>query len=454
MEVAIWSSLIGVLLLLMALGGSMLSRLPISTSMLYLAVGIALSPWWLNVLVIAVPTSTLALELMAEIVVLISLFSSGLKLSVGLSDRRWLPPLRLAVISMLLTVAAVTAIGVGLLNLPLGAAILLGGILAPTDPVLASDVQVASPTDRDQLRFALTGEGGLNDGAAFPVVMLGLGLLGLHDIGPWASHWIVMDVIWATAVGLSVGALLGAATASLVIYLRRTYQEAVGLDNFLALGLIALAYGVALLLHAYGFLAVFAAGIALRFMERRTSTEKQRQGEIEEQAAVIRPRVTAPSEKTHATLADVATQTGAADAVATHHDHAAAFMAHAVLSFNEQVERIGEVAMVIVIGALLWSVDWTLVQWWFVPLMFMLVRPLAVMIGLAGSRTSQPQRRLIAWFGIRGVGSLYYLTYAINRGVDASLANLLTALTLAVVVASIILHGISVTPLMRLYDRR
>jgi sodium/hydrogen antiporter len=454
MEVAIWSSLIGVLLLSMALGGSVLSRLPISTSMLYLAVGVALSPWWLNVIFIDVTGSTSALELMAEIVVLISLFSSGLKLSVGLSDRRWLPPLRLAVISMLLTVAAVTAIGVGLLNLPLGAAILLGGILAPTDPVLASDVQVASPTDRDQLRFALTGEGGLNDGTAFPVVMLGLGLLGLHDIGPWASRWIFIDVIWASTVGLGVGALLGAATASLVIYLRRTHLEAVGLDNFLALGLIALAYGVALLLHAYGFLAVFAAGIALRFMERRISTEKEREGERNTRATGIQKSAAAPSEKTHAALADVATQTGAADAVATHHDHAAAFMAHAVLSFNEQVERIGEVAMVIVIGALLWAVDWTLVRWWFVPLLFILVRPLAVVIGLAGSRTSRPQRRLIAWFGIRGVGSLYYLTYAINHGVDAGLANLLTALTLSVVVASIILHGVSVTPLMRLYDRR
>jgi sodium/hydrogen antiporter len=449
-----WFSLVGVLLLSMALAGSVLSRLPVSTSMLYLAAGIALSPWWLNVFVIGVASNTYALELMAEIVVLISLFSSGLKMSVGLSDRKWSPPMRLAVTSMLVTVAAVTSIGVGLLGLPLGAAILLGGILAPTDPVLASDVQVATPTDRDQLRFALTGEGGLNDGMAFPVVMLGLGLLGLHDIGAWASRWIFIDVIWASAVGLGVGALLGTATASLVIYLRRAHKEAVGLDNFLALGLIALAYGMALLLHAYGFLAVFAAGVALRFVERRTSAKKRSKSETENPSTSNQLNVVGQSEETHVPFADVAIQSGAANAITTHPDHAAAFMAHAVLNFNEQLERIGEVAMVVVIGALLWAIDWTLLQWWFVPLLFVVVRPLAVMIGLAGSRTSRSQRRLIAWFGIRGVGSIYYLTYAINHGVDASLANLLTTLTLSVVVASIILHGVSVTPLMRLYNRK
>jgi sodium/hydrogen antiporter len=404
--------------------------------MLYLAYGAALSPWWIGLIEIDLPSSSGTLELMAEIVVLVSLFSSGLKLSAGLSDRRWIPSLRLALVSMLLTVGAITAIGMGLLGLPLGAAILLGGILAPTDPVLASDVQVATPTDRDQLRFALTGEGGLNDGTAFPVVLLGLGLLGLHDIGEFGGRWLLVDVIWATAVGLSVGAMLGAATASFVVYLRRTHKEAVGLDNFLALGLVALTYGVALHLHASGFLAVFAAGVALRFMEKRISSKANRDGDS--------PKLDdTPIEKP-----------GDEAQLATHPEHAAAFMAHAMLSFNEQLDRMGEVAMVVCIGALLWAVDWTLMRWWFLPLLFMVVRPLAVVIGLAGSRTSKTQRRLIAWFGIRGVGSLYYLTYAINRGVTGEVANLLIILTLSVVVASIVLHGISVTPLMGFYNRK
>ena len=121
---------------------------------------------------------------------LLSLFGSGLKMSVGLSDGRWLLPLRLAVVSMLVTVALIAGAGVAWLGLPLGAAILLGGILAPTDPVLASDVQVAEPTDRDRLRFSLTGEAGLNDGTAFPFVLLGLGLLGLHDLGNSLWRWL------------------------------------------------------------------------------------------------------------------------------------------------------------------------------------------------------------------------------------------------------------------------
>jgi sodium/hydrogen antiporter len=436
-DMALWSTLIGVLLLSMAIAGSVLSRLPLSTSMLYLASGAALSPWGLGLIYIDLPGGAVLLEFMAEVVVLISLFSSGLKLSAGSSDRRWLPSLRLAIISMLLTVTAISAVGVGLLGLSLGGAILLGGILAPTDPVLASDVQVASATDRDQLRFALTGEGGLNDGTAFPVVLLGLGLLGLHEIGPWATRWLLVDVVWGSIAGLGIGAVLGSVTATFVIYLRRTHKEAVGLDNFLALGLIAFTYGVSLLLHAYGFLAVFAAGVALRYMERRTSAKAAKEREITSKALVA-----------------ASLEVGAVDAVATHHDHAAAFLAHAMLSFNEQLERIGEVVMVIFIGALLWAVDWSLLRWWFIPIMFVVIRPLSVVIGLAGSRTLPTQRRLIAWFGIRGVGSLYYLTYAINHGVDPELANLLISLTLSVVVASIILHGVSVTPLMRIYERK
>jgi sodium/hydrogen antiporter len=436
-DMALWSTLIGVLLLSMALTGSVLSRMPLSSSMLYLCSGAALSPWWLGLIYIDLPSASVLLEFMAEVVVLISLFSSGLKLSAGSSDKRWLPSLRLAVISMLLSVAAITAVGVGLLGLSLGGAILLGGILAPTDPVLASDVQVASASDRDQLRFALTGEGGLNDGTAFPVVLLGLGLLGLHDIGPWGSHWVMIDVVWGSLVGLGVGALLGSVTTTFVIYLRRTHKEAVGLDNFLALGLIALTYGIALLLNAYGFLAVFAAGVALRYMERRTSTKSVKEREV-----------------TNKALVEASALAGTADSIATHPDHAAAFLAHAMLSFNEQLERIGEVVMVIFIGALLWAIDWSLLRWWFIPILFFLIRPISVAIGLVGSRTSPSQRRLIAWFGIRGVGSLYYLTYAINHGVEPELANLLITLTLSVVVASIFLHGVSVTPLMRIYERK
>jgi len=117
------------------------------------------------------------------------------------------------------------------------------------------------------------------------------------------------------------------------------------------------------------------------------------------------------------------------------------------------MERIGEVAIVITIGALLWAVRWELATWWFVPLLLLAIRPLAVAIGVGRSSVSRGQRWLIGWFGIRGVGSLYYLMYAVNHGLDPRLADQLTALTLSVVVTSIVVHGISVTPLMAAYEK-
>ncbi|WP_298923373.1 cation:proton antiporter [uncultured Ramlibacter sp.] len=435
MDFAIWSLLVGALLIVMALGTSVLARLPLSTAMLYLLAGVAIGPLGLGLLWATPDRHTLLIERLTEVVVLVSLFTAGLKLSPPLNDRRWWLPLRLALTSMVLTVLAISAVGWLLLGLPLGAAILLGGILAPTDPVLASDVQVHDPADRDKLRFALTGEGGLNDGTAFPFVMLGLGLLGLHDLGEGGWRWLTLDVAWAGIAGLSVGALLGLAVGRLVLFLRREHREAVGLDDFLALGLIGLSYGAAVLVHGYGFLAVFAAGVALRHLERSQ-----------------RPTPAATSQALNQAAIDP--DQNAANAAAVHPQHAPAFMAQAVLGFNQQLERIGEVTVVITIGALLWAVAWDKAVWWFVPLLLLVIRPLAVAVGLAGSASSGAQRALIGWFGIRGIGSLYYLMFAINHGLAPELAQVLTALTLSVVVSSIVLHGISVTPMMAAYERR
>ncbi len=433
MEFATWSILIGVLLIVMALSGTVLSRLPLSTSMLYLVAGLAVSPIGLNLMSPDPHKHTLLLERLTEVVVLVSLFTAGLKLSPGVRDRRWLLPLRLAVTSMTLTVLAVAVAAHFLLGWQWGACILLGAILAPTDPVLASDVQVHRPGDRDRLRFALTGEGGLNDGTAFPFVMLGMGLMGLHEIGSWGWRWVLVDAVWAATVGPAVGGLLGLAVGRLVLYLRREHKEAVGLDDFLAMGLIALSYGAAQLLHGYGFLAVFAAGVALRHLEQsQTPDESSRK-------AVARAHV--DPDKT------------LAEAVAVDPQHAPAFMAQAVLGFNEQVDRIGEVAVVITIGAMLWSVQWHSGAWWLVPLLLLVIRPASVALGLVGSSSTKGQRWLIGWFGIRGVGSLYYLMYAINHGVPAPMADSLIALTLSVVVTSIVVHGISVTPMMAAYEK-
>lgn len=433
MEFALWSVIVGLLLVLMALSYTVVQRLPVSTAMLYLLVGIGVSPWGLDLLPDDPWRHTLLLERMAELVVLVSLFTAGLKLSPGLRDKRWRLPVRLALTSMLITIALVALAAWLLLGFAPGPAIVLGAILAPTDPVLASDVQVSRPTDRDRLRFALTGEGGLNDGTAFPFVLLGLGLMGLHDLGALGWRWFALDLVWGTAAGLGIGAALGLAVGRLVLYLRREHKEAVGLDDFLALGLIGLSYGCALLLHGFGFLSVFAAGVALRRLEQSQTGGAGTPPEVEQ--AIADP------------------DRSMADAIAVDRQHAPAFMAQAVLGFNEQIERIGEVTVVITIGALLWAVQWQPAAWWFVPLLLLAIRPLSVLLGLAGSVSSRGQRWLMGWFGIRGVGSLYYLLYALNHGLPQQLAPTMIGLTLAVVVASIVAHGISVTPLMAAYER-
>ncbi|MBU0753073.1 MAG: cation:proton antiporter [Gammaproteobacteria bacterium] len=424
-----WALVIGALLIMMALSNTWLRRLPLSTAMLYLAAGFGLGPAGLAILSPDPLVHSVMLERVAEVAVLISLFSVGLKLGLPLSSRGWRLPVRLAIVSMTITVALIAAIGVMLLDLPLGAAILLGAIIAPTDPVLASDVQVLEAGDRDRVRFSLTGEGGLNDGAAFPFVMLGLGLLGLHELGSGGWRWLAVDVIWAIGGGLLIGGALGAGVGRLVVYLRSRHQESVGLDEFIAIGLIALTYGLAVLCHAYGFLAVFAAGLALQRVRERYGAP-----------AAVAPE--SPGSKL------------AQEALAAEEEIASAGMMQEVQGFNEQLERIAEVAIVLIVGAMLSYIFIPENAGWFVLLLLVVVRPLSVWLGLLGAPVSRDQRILISWFGIRGIGSIYYLMYAINHGLPTPLAQQLTGLALAAVAVSIVLHGVSVTPLMALYARR
>lgn len=423
--------LTGVLLVVMALSESMLRRLPLTTAMLYLGTGVLLGPLVFSLIVFDPITNTGTLELVAEIVVIISLFAAGLKLRAPFSDRRWLMPVALAFGAMTLTVALIALAGWALLGLSAGAAVLLGAVLAPTDPVLASDVQVDKPTDDDRLRFSLTAEAGLNDGTAFPFVMLGLGLLGLHELGASGWRWVAIDVGWAVVAGIGTGALLGTLVGRLVLYLRREHREALGLDDFLALGLITLSYGFALEIHAYGFLAVFAAGLAVRRIERKDTSGDAPPPEVETASA---------SED--------------ANEVASGSETAPAYMAQAVLGFTEQLERIGMVGVVLLVGAMLVPTPeaWPVI--WFAPLLLLVVRPLAVAPFVMLARLTGMQRGLIAWFGIRGIGSIYYLSYAIGHGVQEAEARELMAVTLWVVATSIVAHGVSVTPLMRLYSAR
>ena len=245
-----WFLLAGALLILMALLGSAVDKLPLSPGLIYLLIGVVLGPGGLGVISFDPLAHTADFRFICEVAVLVSLFTVGLKLRVSLNDPLWRFPIRLATISMMCVIAAVAAAGMYGLGLTLGGAVLLGAILAPTDPVLASDVQVRDADDRDRARFALTAEGGMNDGTAFPFVMLGLGLLGLSEMGPWGSYWLSVDVAWAVGAGLAIGWLCGGVVGRLVLLVRRVFKEAVGWEEFLTLGLIALSYGAALLLHA------------------------------------------------------------------------------------------------------------------------------------------------------------------------------------------------------------
>jgi len=400
-----WFLIAGVLLVAVAVTGSLLKRLPLTTSMFYLGAGALLGPWGAGLLNLDVVNDAHTLEVLTELAVVISLFTAGLKLRLPFADRQWRIVLLLAVVAMMLTVIGITAFGVMAAGLTLTAALLLGAVLAPTDPVLASDVQVAHEHDAEPMRFSLTGEAGFNDGTAFPFVMLGLGLLGAHELGDYGWRWLAVDVVWAVAAGLAVGAIAGAGVGRLVLYMRRAQKETIGFDEFLALGLIALSYGIALQIHAYGFLAVFAAGLSMRRIERQ--------------------------------------QEGALPAK----------MARAVLDFNEQLERLGEVAVVVVVGALLAGITgWT--PGLLVALaLFGVIRPAATAVTLMGSPLSAGQRAFVAWFGVRGAGSIYYLAYALAHGAAASPdARIIADITLVVVAVSIVVHGVSVTPLMSYYS--
>ena len=426
MNFAVWFLVVGAVLVAMALASTVLKRLPLTASMFYLAVGAALGPFGFGLLRLDTIDDAVVLERLTEIAVIVSLFTAGLKLRLPLRDRRWRPALLLATLAMGLTVAAIAAVAVPLLDLPLGAAVLLGAVLAPTDPVLASDVQVEHEHDAEPVRFSLTGEAGLNDGTAFPFVMLGLGLLGHHDLGPAGSRWLGLDLVWAVGAGLGIGLACGAGVGRLVLYLRRVHREAIGTDEFLALGLIALSYGAALAAGAYGYLAVFAAGLTVRQIERTASTGDA--GPPVQSAPATRGNEPDPTEPAH--------------------------MARAVLMFNEQLERLGEVAMVLAVGILLPTITAVQPGVLLAAAVFILIRPAAALVVLTGSALSPGQRAYIGWFGVRGVGSLYYLTFALTHGLAGPVARLLTDATLVVIAASILVHGISVTPLMRRYSRR
>ncbi|WP_292932503.1 cation:proton antiporter [Noviherbaspirillum sp.] len=428
--VTIWYLIIGSVLLLMGLMGTIWHRIPLSPAMLYLPIGFLLGPSGVSLVALDPYRNAALLTLLTEIALLISLFTVGLKLRVPLRDRIWRLPMRLGVIGMLVTSVLIACVAYFLLGLSLGVAALLGAILSPTDPVLASDVQIKDVGDRDRLRFSLSGEGGLNDGTAYPVVMYALFLLGVPEGRAYGEPTAILLALWGIVGGFLCGWLMARGTVGLALFLRRRYHQALGMEEFLTIGLIAVSYGVAHLIHGVGFIAVFAAGVAMRRIEHQASGPAQ------------------PSQVIGAVPA------GDEPAVATDPDKAPAYMAETVLGFNQQLEHIAEFVMVLLMGIMLSAAGLSMQGVLLAVVVFLVVRPLAVLASLLGARVDRAQRWLMAWFGIRGIGSLYYLVFALQYEWPMAEKQRVVSLVLTAVTVSVLLHGISATPLMDNYHRR
>ena len=354
-------------------------------------------------------------ERLTELGVIVALMGAGLKLDRPIGWRSWATTWRLLGIAMPLTIAAVAVLGWAFAGLVPASAVLLGAALAPTDPVLASDVQVGEPTiadepdqdeppEEDEVRFALTSEAGLNDALAFPFTYLAV-LMADKGTNParWLVEWLAVDVAFRLAVGLVVGILLGKLLGKILFH-RPDGREglAAAAEGFMVLGATLLAYGLTELLHGYGFLAVFVTAVVLRRSECR-------------------------------------------------HEY------HRVLhGFANQVEQVFTVLLLLLFGGalaggLLGSLTWGGAA--VAALAIFVIRPLSGLVALARGHDDKAERLAISFFGVRGIGSLYYLAYALSAARFPG-DRKLWAIAGATVLLSIAVHGVLATPLMSRLDRR
>ena len=399
----IWDFLvIGLLLLGVTLGSSLISRLPLSYALIYLIAGIVLGPYGLKI--IDLQPDAEFLERLTEIVVIVSLFGCGVKMNRPLNLLAWHSTVRLIGLLMPLSIGAIALASHFLLKLDWGASALLGAILAPTDPVLASEVQLNDIGDRNELRFGLTSEGGLNDALAFPFVYFGLHWLEAGGWGDWFKGWVAVDLLWAIGAGLGTGVLVARAINLLSGRLRKTHGVEEEMEDLIALATIFLTYSIAEILNGYGFLAVFVAGIFVRRSRTQQSEQKLAQ-----------------------------------------------------LHFTGLLERLLEIGTILLLGSLL-RVEPLLNFGWQVLLIagltIFLVRPIAAWISTIGDDLRPVTRFLFGWFGIRGVGSLYYLFYALSKGIPGDIGTQISWITLYTVAFSVVVHGVSTTPLMHWYEKR
>ncbi|CAA9385053.1 MAG: sodium/hydrogen exchanger family protein [uncultured Pyrinomonadaceae bacterium] len=446
-----WMGLVGALLLLMALSSAYLRRLPITTSAIYLALGVLISPVALDLIDINFVEWRVWFEHLTEIAVIVSLFIGGLKLRLPLRNPVWSAAYRLAAPVMLACITGVAAFVHYIFGFDWATAFLLGAMLAPTDPVLASTVSVNDAADNDRMRYGLSGEAGFNDGAAFPFVVFALMWAEYGELGGWVGGWALHRLVWAIPAGLLLGYFLAKGVGRLAIWLRSYHGESDAPNDFLALALIALAYVGAETIYAWGFLAAFAAGIGFRRAEIKTVEENP-----------------APEHNEEAEKADEASEAEEHDSIAhppaeefvgrkldeeelKHPSKAAGMVVAEIISFGDTAERLLEVMLVVLVGICL-AIYW---DWRAVPLalaLFFVIRPLAALLFLIKTPTGRVQRLMMGWFGIRGIGSLYYLSYALNHGLNDKIADTV-GITLSVVALSILIHGISSQPILDFYER-
>nr|RNJ70620.1 MAG: sodium:proton antiporter [Leptolyngbya sp. IPPAS B-1204] len=403
MDSHIWDFLvIGLLLLGVTLGSSWITRLPLSYALIYLIAGIFLGPYGFGIIDLSPDAEFL--ERLTEIVVIVSLFACGIKMNRPLNPWAWHSTVRLIGLLMPLTIGAIALLAHFGLGYDWGAAILLGAILAPTDPVLASEVQLTDTDDHNELRFGLTSEGGLNDALAFPFVYFGLYWLKDNQWDNWFKSWVAVDLIWAITAGIAGGIVVARIINALSKRLRRTYGVEEEMEDLIALATILITYALTEAINGYGFLAVFVAGVFVRRSRSLDSEEKTSQ-----------------------------------------------------LHFTGLMERLLEVGTILLVGAMLriepvftYGGQTLLIA----GALIFLIRPIATWISTIGDNLRPTTRLLFGWFGIRGVGSLYYLTYALSDGIPDEIASPLSWITFFTVTLSVIIHGISATPLMNWYEKR
>jgi NhaP-type Na+/H+ or K+/H+ antiporter len=400
-------------ILLVALGASLivsywlphlLLRRPPAATALLMACGMAGSLLFPGLFASIDPTLNPGMwEVAAELVVIIVLFATGLRIDDLGGRRLWWPTARLLAITMPLTIAAVALLGWSLAGMTVAGAILLGAVLAPTDPVLAGDLQIGPPLEGKEhpVRFALTTEAGLNDGLAFPFVYLALHVAS-EGTSPsaWLAGWLAWDVVYRIAIGTLGGMGIGWLLGQVMVAVPRWNTTAASGPGVLALAGVFLAYGLVELAEGYGFIAAFVAGVVCRRVESR--------------------------HRFHRHL----------------HDFASA-IEHAITAI-----------LLVLLGSVmpsLWPhLDWSLTLIGFG--LILLIRPAAGLIGLMGSSLTGRERVVVAIYGVRGIGSLYYLGYA-STHVDFIDEAQLWAVVAFTIFASTVIHGLTATATVEALDK-